>query len=144
MRAISLWQPWASAIAVGVKRVETRSWSTSYRGPLAIHAAKRWTWDQQRFAATEHTVGRLPMQRVPLGAIVAVCRLCDVRPAGEIELAVSPVERLYGNYEPGRYGWLLEDVRALAEPVPFLGRQGFFDVPDELLEPFVTVPAEVA
>ena len=35
MKAISLWQPWASAVALGSKRVETRSWSTSYRGPLA-------------------------------------------------------------------------------------------------------------
>lgn len=33
MKAISLWQPWASAIAVGAKRVETRSWATKYRGP---------------------------------------------------------------------------------------------------------------
>ncbi|RYX84273.1 ASCH domain-containing protein [bacterium] len=40
MKAISLWQPWASLIAIGAKRVETRGWSTSYRGPLAIHAAK--------------------------------------------------------------------------------------------------------
>lgn len=55
MRAISLWQPWASAIALGSKRIETRSWSTSYRGPLAIHAAKSWTNVQKLFAATEHT-----------------------------------------------------------------------------------------
>jgi len=41
MKALSLWQPWASAIALGSKRIETRGWATSYRGPLAIHAAKR-------------------------------------------------------------------------------------------------------
>ena len=40
-RTLSLWQPWASMIAVGLKRHETRSWETSYRGLLAIHAAKR-------------------------------------------------------------------------------------------------------
>lgn len=38
---ISLWQPWASALAIRSKRNETRSWATSYRGPIAIHAAKR-------------------------------------------------------------------------------------------------------
>lgn len=38
MRAITLWQPWASLIAIGAKTIETRSWSTAYRGPLAIHA----------------------------------------------------------------------------------------------------------
>jgi hypothetical protein len=41
MNAISLWQPWATAIALGSKRIETRPWATAYRGPLAIHAAKR-------------------------------------------------------------------------------------------------------
>lgn len=41
MKALTLWQPWASLIALGIKRIETRSWSTNYRGPLAIHAAKR-------------------------------------------------------------------------------------------------------
>ena len=40
MKAISLWQPWASAIAIGEKTIETRSWWTPHRGALAIHAAK--------------------------------------------------------------------------------------------------------
>jgi hypothetical protein len=38
---ITLWQPWASLIALDLKRYETRSWATNYRGKLAIHAAKR-------------------------------------------------------------------------------------------------------
>jgi hypothetical protein len=41
MKALTLHQPWASLIAEGVKTIETRSWSTKYRGPLAIHAAAR-------------------------------------------------------------------------------------------------------
>lgn len=41
MKALTLWQPWASLVALGIKTIETRSWSTQYRGPLAIHAAKR-------------------------------------------------------------------------------------------------------
>lgn len=41
MRAISLWQPWASLVVLGAKKIETRHWSTNYRGPLLIHAAKR-------------------------------------------------------------------------------------------------------
>jgi len=41
MKAISLWQPWASLVACGAKRFETRSWPTRYRGPLLIHAAKK-------------------------------------------------------------------------------------------------------
>lgn len=41
MKAITLWQPWASLIACGVKKYETRSRATNYRGPIAIHAAKK-------------------------------------------------------------------------------------------------------
>jgi len=40
MKALTLWQPWASLVATGAKRIETRSCVTKYRGPLAIHAAK--------------------------------------------------------------------------------------------------------
>lgn len=40
MRAITLHQPWASLVATGAKSIETRSWSTKHRGPIAIHAAK--------------------------------------------------------------------------------------------------------
>jgi hypothetical protein len=42
IKCISLWQPWASLVAVGAKRIETRGWATAYRGRLGIHAAKRW------------------------------------------------------------------------------------------------------
>jgi hypothetical protein len=41
MKAITIWQPWASLIAIGAKQYETRSWETKYRGPIAIHAAKK-------------------------------------------------------------------------------------------------------
>ena len=38
--AISLWEPWAAAIKLKLKCIETRGWSTKYRGPIAIHAAR--------------------------------------------------------------------------------------------------------
>lgn len=41
MKAITIWQPWASLLACGAKKYETRSWKTDYRGPIAIHAAKK-------------------------------------------------------------------------------------------------------
>lgn len=41
MKAITIWQPWASLLACGAKQYETRSWKTDYRGPIAIHAAQK-------------------------------------------------------------------------------------------------------
>ncbi len=40
MKVLTLTQPWATLVAIGAKRIETRSWKTNYRGKLAIHAAK--------------------------------------------------------------------------------------------------------
>jgi hypothetical protein len=45
MKAVSLWQPFASLIYTGAKKIETRSWPTNYRGPLAIHAARKDSLD---------------------------------------------------------------------------------------------------
>lgn len=41
IKALTLWQPWAALVEWRYKLVETRSWQTSYTGPLAIHSAKR-------------------------------------------------------------------------------------------------------
>lgn len=143
MKAISLWQPWASAIALGLKTIETRSWSTKYRGELAIHAANRWAGDQREFARIEHMVGRLPA-RVPLGAIVAVATLSEVRSTYDLRVEVGPIERIYGDYRDGRYGWVLTDIRPLREPIPYRGAQGFFNVPDEVLSDAVLASRKAA
>lgn len=106
MKAITLWQPWASLVAVGLKRAETRGWSTRYRGPLAIHAAARvpkagecpacepcydmlgqlygslteaWT-EEEQVAAGFPADGNLHGFPLPLGAVVATCTLADVVP----------------------------------------------------------------
>lgn len=142
MRTISLWQPWATAIAVGNKLIETRHWSTPYRGRIAIHAAKRWDQAQKDFASIEHTLGRLP-KRIPFGAVIATADLVDIRSTDELlaTLRVNPIEKIYGNYEPGRFGWILENIIALPEPIPFKGAQGFFNVPDHLLTATGTLSA---
>lgn len=50
VKALTLTQPWATLVALGEKIIETRSWGTSYRGTLAIHAAKGFPREAQEFA----------------------------------------------------------------------------------------------
>jgi len=38
MKALTIFQPYAALIVAGIKDIENRSWSTSYRGSLLIHA----------------------------------------------------------------------------------------------------------
>ena len=157
MKAISLWQPWASAIATGAKRIETRHWPTRYRGPLAIHAAKRkvineliyyhssWKWQgaMRSIGWSWGKEGDNDIHRLPFGALVATCDLIDCRPTGsftqsELDTPRQPegdysnlyewTERTMGNFDIGRFGWILENVEPLAEPIPWRGSQGFFEV----------------
>jgi len=164
IRAISLHQPWATAVALGSKRIETRAWSTDYRGVLAIHAAQRRPIGELlHYGACSQWVGALhrnaPESRLialpealPFGAIVAVCRLADCQPTetftlGEVTAPRTAPDGPYGtlnqwtelqlgNFAPGRYGWRLSDIVALPAPIPCVGRQSFFswDVPPALHE----------
>jgi activating signal cointegrator 1 len=133
MKAISLWQPWAYALVSGMKKIETRSWSTPYRGPLLIHAAKTFPVTARDFAMTERALGRLPA-RLPFGALVGVVNLADVRRTESVIQEISAIERLYGDYSWGRYAWMTDSFMAFDEPVPYKGKQGFFNVPDEIIK----------
>lgn len=111
MKALSLTQPWASMVAIGYKQFETRSWSTSYRGPLAIHASKGFPRSARDFAMSSRHVrqaigeGLLPGPIV-LGHVIAVAWLVDVRAThGD---APSEREAALGNWQPGRFAFELE------------------------------------
>lgn len=141
MKCISLHQPWGSAIAGGIKRIETRGWSTKVRGRIAIHAAKRWTGDQQLLARmyAEH----LPAD-IPRGVVVATGVLRDVVSTDSLNARGIPdLERIFGDYTPGRFGWLLDDVVLLEHPIAWPGKQGFFDVPDHLFPARALAPPAV-
>lgn len=142
MKAITLTQPWATLVAIGAKRIETRGWQTNYRGPLAIHAAKglgpvggmAGLWDLcegEPFHSILRPVG-LPTILVR-GAIVATCELIGcvpteyikqvkiIRLTGYDEWLWTENEKAFGDYAPGRYAWLLANIRALPEPIPAKG-----------------------
>ena len=121
MKAITLWQPWASLLACGAKEFETRSWATSYRGPIAIHAAAR-IFDTRDLPAyvvhamvqavrpivdkMAHTAIYLPLEMIPRGCIIATAELIGchkmVRRGGRGLSSDSPgwLETENGIYEP--------------------------------------------
>jgi len=132
VRGLTLTQPWASLVASGHKRIETRSWRASYRGVLLIHAANGFPPEARAFASEERALGRVPAT-IPTGAVVAVARLADVRPTEEIAPTISGLERRLGDYSPGRWAWLLDDVRALDTPVWCRGALGLWRADDREL-----------
>jgi hypothetical protein len=107
MRALSIRQPWAWAILAMGKDVENRGWSTDYRGPLLIHASKRWDLHVDDFD---------PPAELPTGGIVGVVQLVSVT-------LVSPSRWA----QPGCWHLVLEDPEPL-DFHPCRGRPGLFDV----------------
>lgn len=93
MKVLTLHQPWATLIALGVKTIETRPQQTNVRGRIAIHAAAR---PPDALCLGPYTIGLLdprPATRrmwhnevfgavidLPLGAIVATANLVDCIP----------------------------------------------------------------
>lgn len=145
MKAISLWQPWATAMAVGVKKNETRGWATNYRGPLVIHAAKtplstvcrELGEDQETMHAWMQEFVGVPWSMMPLGALLCVVRVIDcVRTelVFDDDTPADDPEWVLGNYEPGRYAWVTDSVKVFDAHIPWKGSQGFFDVPDEIVK----------
>lgn len=126
MRVLTLREPWASLIAYGPKRIETRSRRSSYRGPLYIHAgaAAADREDPHIRALMDLLPGREPSY----GLVLCRCILTDCLPMDEAFLSglTDPTERLCGQYGPGRWAWLLKDVEPLEAPFPAKGKLGLW------------------
>lgn len=151
MKALTLTQPWATLVALGAKKIETRSWSTTYRGPLAIHAGAGLSsiggaqglmelCRSESFRSVLLAAGFLGTPELPRGAIVATCELIDIYQIPDYHpltgfyaddssrrWALTDQERAFGDYTPGRYAWLLADVKVLATPIPARGALGLWE-----------------
>jgi activating signal cointegrator 1 len=134
VKAITVRQPWATLIAMGAKHYETRFWSTSYRGPLAIHAssafpseARALCVDDELFRETLNQGGYLNPTKLPLGACICFVQLTEVRPARSLSADLSERELYFGNWSPGWFGWKLENVQVFPQPFPARGRMSLWD-----------------
>jgi hypothetical protein len=155
--ALTFHQPWASAIARGAKSIETRSWSTKHRGKLLIHAGKSKIGDDLTHPVwlNDCMIDFPAFRDLPFGAIIAVCDLVTVLPTDIFRVGYdypacdetrnsttrwstfTDQELALGNFAPERCGWVLRNVRALPEPIPYRGKQGLWNVPAEILKGMV-------
>lgn len=138
VKALTLWQPWATLIADGRKRYETRSWPPPRRligRRIAIHAGTH------RDRETGALARRWGLCDLPLGAVVCTCRLVAAHhishhsPDGTRAMVGSgyiggpasiPIDE-YGDYAPGRWAWELDQVIPHDPPVAARGRQGLWE-----------------
>lgn len=134
MKAITIWQPYASLFTAGVKHFETRGWYTNHRGPIAIHSGLRpmkWILKNCEAAAVDtaiETFGTEGFMALPVGKIVAIGELTACFKMTPENIArQDPREIAVGSWEPGRYAWKIENIRPLAEPIKALGKQGLWN-----------------
>lgn len=149
-KAISLHQPWASLVALGIKKYETRSWNTKYRGKVLICSAKvsytpnTWLGDYLISDITNAICELAGMEascktaldffncNLPLGKVLCVVNLEDCIKVESKQ--VSQLEQLCGNWTPGRYAWELANLMPLPEPIPIKGRQGLWTPDSSIIQ----------
>ena len=139
MKALTLFDPWATLVVLGAKQYETRSWPTSHRGPLAIHVSKKWDtelqaqgWQEPFYSAA---LGRADFG-VATGCIIGMVDIQGIFPTSswqcESSLELTEKERAFGSFSPGRWAWRLYNPRRLATPIPCTGHQGIWNVPPDI------------
>jgi len=146
--AITLWQPWASLVAAGVKPFETRGWPPPRRligARVAIHAARRPTerdFDPATAAAIAAALNDpgwpdlLPRGAVLCSAVLAgAYRVGEETAAGHAAViamvpgspAVAAIDTdPFGDFSPGRWVWRLREIVPVEPPVPARGHQGWW------------------
>lgn len=134
IKAISLHQPWAHLIKIGVKKFETRSWGTNYRGNVLICSAKKKTRNQREIyqdLAHELTIDieEYPWDLLDFGKGIVLVNLIDcIQMTSHFIDQQSEKEKLCGHWEVGRLAWQLETIEVLPNPIDIIGRQGLWNI----------------
>jgi len=145
MKAISLLQPWATLMAIGAKKIETRSWYTSHRGPLAIHASLGDEWLQRLFSRDPFyrhlkAAGYTNASALPKGAVIGEVNIIDCRRIVTRETPITKMidkrvlmhppggdELEFGDYTPGRYAWITSGAIIYHRPIPAKGQLSIWE-----------------
>lgn len=129
MKVISLMQPWATLVVIGAKKIETRSWNTKHRGEILIHASKKMTRAQRVLADSVPFIDAFDHEDVDelhLGCIIGKVEIVETVPSEILNERLNEkanifnsgflfpnkpqMELAFGDYSPGRYGWLLSNA----------------------------------
>lgn len=142
LKGVTLWEPWATLVALREKGIETRSWATNYRGLIASQSARttahmNTAWKEPFFSALKpvHIQSKSRTSiGYNLGCIIAICNLVDcIKMTDENIAKLSEKERMFGYYEPGRYMWLLKEVIRLEKPIPVKGKQRIWNLDSQTI-----------
>jgi hypothetical protein len=143
IKAITLYQPWASLIIAGAKQFETRNWGSQYTGPLVIHAGKTNEVDTGNRVFMKHMIesGLGDWINLPRSAAVGVVWKDKCYKGPSVLPYIDEREKIFGNFTGAdRIAWKLTNPVAFDPPIPIRGKQGLWDwpfpLPDDVLAMF--------
>ncbi|HEY0731738.1 MAG TPA: ASCH domain-containing protein [Chitinophagaceae bacterium] len=132
MKTLSLLQPWASLVVMGVKTIETRSWNTRHRGELLIHASLGKK--ASVLVQDPPFIKYIPdFNALPFGAIIGKVVLEDVLPVEHLFYSdaimnkLTLEEKAFGDYAKGRFAWILSHPEQFNDPIPVKGGLGLWE-----------------
>lgn len=128
MKVLSLTEPYATIIKEGKKTIETRSWKTSYRGKLYIHASS--TKIPKEYKNNKELMSLVDINNLNYGYIICSCDLVDC-----IEMTKEFIENIKQNkneyisgvYAKGRYAWILKNIEIIENPIKAKGHLGIWN-----------------
>lgn len=145
LKALTIWQPWASLIMLGFKRYEFRPWAAprSLIGQrIVIHAgARKWRDDEVLSIITGESQSCWPLNPASYAAEQMGDLLDNLRRGkttlplsaglGTVLLGTPKTARELApdddNVEPRMWGWPVSEPEAFPEPIASRGAQGFWN-----------------
>lgn len=142
-KVLTLWQPWATLLAIGAKKIETRPSPTNWtieRGSYLIHAARKWTSELDAISKGSPFKESLKGHQLSLGCIIGSIEVLECKPIfedqyGEIKLIdiykdkrtlVTGNELAFGDYREGRYAWICQNPKMFKIPISYKNGQGYY------------------
>lgn len=128
IKALTIKQPWAGLLVLGIKKNETRGWRTNFRGKLAIHSSK--DIDQAGLRVLQHLVDHLPdfspgsfnyKTCTVTGSLLGTVEMTDCISTNS-QHPVTAFEAYLGNYDEDRYFWTMRNPDVFPNPIPIKGK----------------------
>lgn len=115
---ISLQQPWATLLVLGYKGPETRSRKTKHRGPLLIHASKKFTHENKALCKKfPFNIFIQNPDKLPLGGIIGEVNIDSVHHTEDIRNSLTKIQLAFGDYSDGRYAYKNSNQHSFTDPI---------------------------
>lgn len=131
MKVISIKEPFATLIKDKLKKIETRSFKTNYRGEIYIHVSGK-TFAKE-FLNNKYVIELSKNITPSYGYIICKANLIDCIYMDEEFLAkIKKDKQEYnlGLYEKGRYAWILSDIKPI-KPIKTKGKLNIWNYEGE-------------